>query len=85
MAQWHSNTNENETISEDETLVRAMVENAKSLSPRENLENAVMAQKNFMLIPFDQSVGNGSRDRKFIDVIARRSEDIENNRDQRGS
>lgn len=67
------------SISEDEYLVRAMIENAKASSTRENLENAALAQKNFMLIPFDQSVGNGSKDRQFLQRIGRKIDDIKRN------
>ena len=66
-------------MSQDESLVRAMIENAKSSSARENLENAAMAQKNFMLIPFDQSVTDEKEDQKFLQQIAQRGEEIRSN------
>ena len=70
-------TNKNSrNTSEDEYLVRAMIENAKASSTRENLENAAIAQKNFMLIPFDQTVGNDSKDRQYLQRIGRKMEDI---------
>eukprot|EP00558_Chaetoceros_sp_UNC1202_P009894 CAMPEP_0197236822 /NCGR_PEP_ID=MMETSP1429-20130617/3819_1 /TAXON_ID=49237 /ORGANISM="Chaetoceros sp., Strain UNC1202" /LENGTH=65 /DNA_ID=CAMNT_0042695697 /DNA_START=321 /DNA_END=518 /DNA_ORIENTATION=- len=53
-----------------------MIENAKSSTPRENLENAAMAQKNFMLLPFDSSVVNESEDQKFLQKIVQRGEEI---------
>ncbi len=65
-------------MTHNEALVRAMVENAKSLSPKENLENAAMAQKNFMLVPFDESVARGAKDVKFLRNIAKRGEEIRN-------
>ncbi len=63
-------------MSHDELLLRAMIENAKSSSMKQNLENAAMAQKNFMLIPFDQSVTNDTRDQKFIQKIVKKSDEI---------
>jgi hypothetical protein len=69
---------EGKTVSHNESLVRAMIENAKSSSPRENLENAAMAQKNFMLIPFDKSVADGNKDVMFLQQIAKRGEEIRN-------
>ena len=69
---------EGKTVSHNESLVRAMIENAKSSSPRENLENAAMAQKNFMLIPFDESVADGNKDVMFLQQIAKRGEEIRN-------
>lgn len=60
-------------MSHNESIVRAMVENAKSSSLRENLENAAMAQKNFMLVPVDQSGPDGNEDRKFL---AKRNEEM---------
>ena len=63
-------------MSQDELLLRAMIENAKSSTMKENLENAAMAQKNFMMIPFDQSVTNDSQDQKFIQKIVKRSDEI---------
>lgn len=81
----NSDDNNIKVMSQDETLVRAMVENAKSSTPRENLENAAMAQKNFMLIPFDQSVvGNEKNDRYFLQQIARKSEEIRKNNNNHG-
>ncbi len=68
----------NSAISHNESLVLAMVENAKSLSTRENLENAAMAQKNFMLLPFDESVAHGTKDSKFLQRIAKRGAEIRN-------
>lgn len=74
-----SSSNSNAEMSDDESLVRAMIENAKSSSPRENLEIAAMAQKNFMLIPFDQSSSNEKKDRQFLERIDRRSREIQEN------
>mmetsp|Transcript_15845 Transcript_15845/g.23185 ORF Transcript_15845/g.23185 Transcript_15845/m.23185 type:complete len:154 (+) Transcript_15845:105-566(+) len=68
--------NRSQIITENESLVRAMIENAKSSTPRENLENAAMAQKNFMLLPFDSSVVNESEDQKFLQKIVQRGEEI---------
>mmetsp|Transcript_8469 Transcript_8469/g.12707 ORF Transcript_8469/g.12707 Transcript_8469/m.12707 type:complete len:151 (+) Transcript_8469:75-527(+) len=78
---YRGETNNDERMSEDESIVRAMIENAKSSSPLENLENAAMAQKNFMLIPFDDKVTNEKRDRKFIEKISHRSKEIRNQND----
>lgn len=68
-------------MTKDQSIVHAMIENAKSSSPRENLENAAMAQNNFMLLPLDQSVSE-TRDRQYLTRIAQRSEEIrkENNK-----
>lgn len=77
----YSDGNE-ETMSHNESLVRAMIENAKSSSPRENLENAAMAQKNFMLVQFDKSVAEGNKDKEFLQQLAKRSEEIRNNKDR---
>ncbi len=74
--------NNSESMSEDESIVRAMIENAKSSSPLENLENAAMAQKNFMLIPFDDTVTNEKRDKKFIERILHRSKEIREKNDE---
>lgn len=77
----YSDGNE-ETMSHNESLVRAMIENAKSSSPRENLENAAMAQKNFMLVQFDKSVSDGNKDKEFLQQLAKRSKEIRNNKDR---
>jgi len=75
--QIYSSSQENQgEMSHNESIVRAMVENAKSSSLRENLENAAMAQKNFMLVPVDQSGPDGNEDRKFLQRIAKRSEEM---------
>jgi len=63
-------------MSHNESLVLAMVENAKSSSLRENLENAAIAQKNFMLIPFDKSVADDKEDQIFLHKIEKRGEEI---------
>ena len=73
--------NKSSVITENESLVRAMIENAKSSTTRENLENAAMAQKNFMLLPFDSSVEHERRDQKFLQKIARRGEEIRGTRE----
>jgi uncharacterized membrane protein YebE (DUF533 family) len=57
-------------MSQDESLVRAMIENAKSSTPMENLENAVTAQNNFM-IPF-----HGEQDTKLFTRIKGKSKEI---------
>ena len=67
------------SMSQNESLVRAMVENAKASSPTENLENAAMAQKNFMLVQVDKSIAEGKQDQDFLLRIAKRSNDIRNN------
>jgi hypothetical protein len=54
-----------------------MVENAKSSSFRENLENVAMAQKNFMLVPFDKSPADQKRERYFMEKIMKRTEEIQ--------
>ena len=63
-------------MSLNESLVLAMVENAKSSSLLENLENAAIAQKNFMVVPFDKSVANDKEDQEYIQKIARKGEEI---------
>mmetsp|Transcript_13092 Transcript_13092/g.24607 ORF Transcript_13092/g.24607 Transcript_13092/m.24607 type:complete len:149 (+) Transcript_13092:93-539(+) len=72
----NDNTSSETEISQNESLVRAMVENAKSSSPRENLENMAMAQKNFMLVPFVKSNADEERERNIINKIIKRSEEI---------
>lgn len=57
-------------MSQDESLVRAMIENAKNSTPRENIENAVTAHSNFM-IPF-----HGEQDTKLFTRIKGKSKDI---------
>jgi len=66
-------------MSHNESVVRAMIENAKASTPTENLENAAMAQQNFMLIQFDKSVAEDKRDQSFLQRIAKRSDEIRNN------
>lgn len=63
-------------MSHNESLVRAMVENAKTSSLRENLENAAMAQKHFMLVPSDTSDQDRTREDYFMNKINKRSEEI---------
>ena len=63
-------------MSQDERLVRAMIENAKSSTMKENLENAAIAQNAFMLIPFDESVTNDIKNQKLIQRIVQRSNNI---------
>lgn len=53
-----------------------MVENAKSSSLSENLENAAIAQKNFMVVPFDKSVADDEQDQEFLQKLARKGEEI---------
>ena len=80
-----SNSNskaEESIVSHNESLVRAMIENAKSSSTRENLENAAMAQKNFMLVPFDKSVTEGVEDQRFLRRIAKRGEEIRSKKEE---
>jgi|AntRauTorckE5430_2_1112549.scaffolds.fasta_scaffold14581_2 GMP synthase-like glutamine amidotransferase len=67
------------SMSHNESVVRAMIENAKASTPTENLENAAMAQQNFMLIQFDKSVAEDKRDQSFLQRIAKRSDEIRNN------
>jgi len=67
------------SMSQNESVVRAMIENAKASTPTENLENAAMAQQNFMLIQFDKSVAEDKRDQSFLQRIAKRSDEIRNN------
>lgn len=63
-------------MSQNESLVRAMVENAKSSSVKENLENVVMAQRNFMLVPFVKSNAEEERERHVMNKIIKRSNEI---------
>jgi hypothetical protein len=67
------------SMSQNESVVRAMIENAKASTPTENLENAAMAQQNFMLFQFDKSVAEDKRDQSFLQRIAKRSDEIRNN------
>ena len=52
------------------------MENAKSSSLRENLENMAMAQKNFMLVPFVKSNAEEERERYIMNKLIKRSEEI---------
>lgn len=63
-------------MSHNQSLVLAMVENAKSSSLSENLENAAIAQKNFMVVPFDKSVADDEQDQEFLQKLARKGEEI---------
>eukprot|EP00979_Chaetoceros_neogracilis_P010360 scaffold2455_cov212-Chaetoceros_neogracile.AAC.14 len=67
------------SMTQNESVVRAMIENAKASTPTENLENAAMAQQNFMLFQFDKSVAEDKRDQSFLQRIAKRSDEIRNN------
>mmetsp|Transcript_274 Transcript_274/g.370 ORF Transcript_274/g.370 Transcript_274/m.370 type:complete len:188 (-) Transcript_274:134-697(-) len=75
-------------MSNDELLVRAMVENAKSSTMKENLENAYLAHKNFMLPNSndDNNLDNEKdikesmekdKERNFVNRILRKSEEIQ--------
>lgn len=61
---------ENREISRDEALVRAMIENAKDSSWKENLNNAVQAHERFML------PGRPTEEPEFLDKVAKKSEKI---------
>lgn len=63
-------------ISQQESMLRAMIENATTASFEENLSNAAMAQKNFMLVQFDKSVEKEKKDVAFMKRIVKRSEQI---------
>ena len=60
-------------MSQNEAMVRAMVQNAKTSSVKENLENAVMAQEKFM---FAQSNRNDMKQSVFLDRIKKRSDEM---------
>lgn len=76
MLVYEENHAKRKDMSENEAVIRAMVENAKSSTMMENLENAAMAQKNFVMVPFDESVTEEMKDQEFMQRIVQRSEEI---------
>jgi hypothetical protein len=62
--------NPKQKMSLDEARLIAMLENAKESSWRENVENAIDAQEQFML------PGRGRKEPKFMDSIEQRSVEI---------
>ena len=60
-------------MSDNEAMVRAMVQNAKTSSLKENLENAALAQEKFMFV---QSNGNDINQDAFLDRIKKRSDEM---------
>jgi hypothetical protein len=62
--------NPKQKMSLDEARLIAMLENAKESSWRENVENAIDAQEQFML------PGRGRKEPKFMDSIEERSVEI---------
>ena len=77
IAAWEANQGRHQgridNISDNEAMVRAMVQNAKSSSIRENLENAAVAQEKFMFV---QSNGNDVKQERLLDKIRKRSEQM---------
>lgn len=66
-------------MSQDEYLLRAMIDTAKNSTAKENLENAAMAQKNFILGQFDKSDSHiDGKDQAYLQRIAKRSDQIRN-------
>ena len=76
MLEYEENHAKRKDMSENEAVIRAMVENAKSSTMMENLENAAMAQKNFVMVPFGESVTEERKDQEFMQKIVQRSEEI---------
>ena len=77
IAAWETNKRSHqgrmENMTENQAMVHAMVQNAKSASFRENLENAAVAQEKFMFV---QSNGDDEKQEAFLDKIRKRSEEI---------
>jgi hypothetical protein len=77
IAAWETNKGSHqgrmENMTENQAMVHAMVQNAKSASFRENLENAAVAQEKFMFV---QSNGDDEKQEAFLDKIRKRSEEI---------
>ena len=66
-------------MSRDESLLRAMIDTAKNSTAKENLENAAMAQKNFVLGQFNESDSHmDGQDQAYLQRIAKRSDQIRN-------
>ena len=73
----HHKRNPTHKMSLDEARLIAMLENAKESSWRENLENAVGAQEQFML------PGRQRKEPEFMDRIERRSIEILRNQHEK--
>ena len=77
IAAWESNqgieSGRKQNMTDDQAMVHAMVQNAKSASLRENLENAAIAQEKFMFV---QSNGNDVKQERLLDKIRKRSEQM---------
>ena len=71
IAAWEGKKTESGKLSQNEALVHAMIENAKSSSARENLSNAYAAQERFML---PSSVNENP---EFMNRIIERSKKIQ--------
>eukprot|EP00554_Chaetoceros_debilis_P011055 CAMPEP_0194106508 /NCGR_PEP_ID=MMETSP0150-20130528/6491_1 /TAXON_ID=122233 /ORGANISM="Chaetoceros debilis, Strain MM31A-1" /LENGTH=145 /DNA_ID=CAMNT_0038794655 /DNA_START=67 /DNA_END=504 /DNA_ORIENTATION=+ len=68
-------------MSRDESLLRAMIDTAKKSTAKENLENAAMAQKNFVLGQFNKSETHmDGQDQAYLQRIAKRSDQIRNDK-----
>ena len=77
IAAWETNKGNQQgrkiNMTDNQAMVHAMVQNAKSASFRENLENAAVAQEKFMFV---QSNGEDEKQEAFLDKIRKRSEEM---------
>lgn len=65
-----------EDVTKDEAMLRAMIENAKTSTWQENIENASMAQSRFMLPGSTSSGSEKDRQDRFINDISQRRDEI---------
>lgn len=65
-----------EDMTRDEAMLRAMIENAKTSTWQENIENASMAQSRFMLPGSASSGSEKDRQDRFIHDISQRRDEI---------
>jgi hypothetical protein len=66
----------NEDMTSDEAMLHAMIENAKTSTWQENIENASMAQSRFMLPGSTSSGDEKDRHDRFINDITHRRDEI---------
>lgn len=67
-----NNNDKNSKMSQDEAMVRAMIQNAQSSTWQENVENAVMAQERFVL----PGRGNSQDQERFLQDISKKRNEI---------
>jgi hypothetical protein len=71
-------------MTRDEAMLRAMIENAKSSTWQENIENASMAQSRFMLPGSSSSGSEKDHQERFIkDISQRRDEMMEREKNRK--